>query len=318
MEYKNLASGSTVTGESRVACQKYWVGCEQKGNPKRNSGVSILTVYKGSFPSKEKRIMTCNTVLSKKDDAGNCIKRSFFAGFTQIAEVVYKNEYELRTTGELKDLLFPIPSIMPVGNVTGGQPNCPVTVQPYVPPSLAPNEVTLAMPTNFPETAPMPPTMEVAGRDGEVIAKINVKTSGCSKALSVVADPYFKSVKAYPNPCTCMIWTSGMICLISLILTLAFAVLKMKTAIVSAGLLFFLSLIIANIAISCHPCKLKSRDRVFQLVGIEDNEKYADICLVWRTCSEFMSTEIICYRDIDLPQLLALIEVAVEVELYFL
>eukprot|EP00826_Nyctotherus_ovalis_P045384 TRINITY_DN5026_c0_g1_i2.p1 TRINITY_DN5026_c0_g1~~TRINITY_DN5026_c0_g1_i2.p1 ORF type:complete len:124 (-),score=2.40 TRINITY_DN5026_c0_g1_i2:156-527(-) len=107
---------------------------------------------------------------------------------------------------------------------------------------------------------------------------------------------------------------------IFIFMVMAFAFLADGLTIVSV-LAFVMTFILIVLFVIFQPrdgrkslCRGETVEGIFQLVGIDDDMKYADIRFMWE-CLDLNLLEITCYRDIDLIQLLALAEVAIEANL---
>jgi len=286
MEFRNLLSdvpsGLLDNYANLHNAQQYWI--KDKENKKD------YVVYKGSFPNKERKVMTCSR---EKKFAYN--KWSFCIDGTKIAEKEVQECPCLRLSNDRK--LYATKSF---DNVS---------LRRYD--SVVSHNTDLMQLENVKEM--------------DLISDITMESSFCEEKV-VVANPYFKSVKSYKDYAMFLVKIASILMLLimcSLLflgLYVAYAdiryvdssskIVVIPTIISSfCAILFVLPVIYVGFR---YLCKGEKREVLLELVGIDDESPYATVSFKWESsCLESKPYEIICHRDIDLKQLLTLVAVSV-------
>jgi len=151
--------------------------------------------------------------------------------------------------------------------------------------------------------------------DRKTLAEIKSKEPCMGRQFIVEAIPYFKSINGTTAYLKFVIFLLAGLLLASSITiagaaNLPAAVIPMSVCIILLAMLMFVILCFWRFKCSYRTVK---REKIVELVGIQDNAKYADIYAVWNECSRAgrLPYEIICYREIDQTQLMILISIAI-------
>jgi len=286
MEFRNLFFNVPLESLDNYAdsdnTQQYWIDDE---GTRYNA---YHTVYKGSFPNKEKKVMTCS------GDYG----LSFYIDGTKIAEsksefyssLFLNNDYKLYATKSFDN----------------------VSLRPYD--SMVSHSSRLMEPGNVKEM--------------DLISDVTVKSSFCKETAVIANPYFrsVKSYNdcwelLFPRITMLIL----LMALIALFLS-PFLILSGYMKPNSEGSFNKITIIILFTYILCTMlfglvtiylqyrflCKGGKREVLLDLVGIDDESPYATINFKWpSTCVGKKSREIICHRDIDLKQLLTLVFVSV-------
>eukprot|EP00826_Nyctotherus_ovalis_P027917 TRINITY_DN2189_c0_g3_i1.p1 TRINITY_DN2189_c0_g3~~TRINITY_DN2189_c0_g3_i1.p1 ORF type:complete len:262 (+),score=35.18 TRINITY_DN2189_c0_g3_i1:88-873(+) len=147
-----------------------------------------------------------------------------------------------------------------------------------------------------------------------LLASVKSTAPFMCKQLSITASPYFRSITGFQSYSKLII-----ICLLILTFILPmmiiFTATNIKLTLVIVALMLVcmtgLGVVIVRMFCKCSTGVVK-RERLLELVGIADNDKYADIYFMWnKLCSTLLFFEIVCYREIDQIQLMVLTSVAI-------
>lgn len=331
--------------------QRYWIQSQRISRGKYEVPLFIFTVYKGPYPCMEEQIMSCNTSQQKREDTNQAVRFEFFMYCSKVAELVCKNNsccgpssFALHAPVNLKNVSLPITDLMtlysaldyPVANVVLVQPTAQVPVQltPQIAlqPSLQPVPVPAPQPVALPAVhspislvpglAGTSPILSMSnpgmhGRKWDIVSDIDMTSAWGGKEISMVANPYFRSVKGYSMPCRALCWIPFAVVALAFILIIVLGATRNFVGCITAVVTFILSFILLMVFCCWHSCKLccreVKREEMFQLVGANDNAKYADIFRAWGNgvCTS-ISTEIVCYRELDAAQLITLMAAAME------
>jgi len=151
--------------------------------------------------------------------------------------------------------------------------------------------------------------------DRRTLAEIKSKQPCMGSQFIVEAAPYFKSVNGTTAYLKFVIFLliallSAFVIITAPLANSAPVAIAMSVCAVFLAVLMLVILGFWRFKCSCGTVK---REKIVELVGIQDNAKYADIYAVWNGCNrtERLPYEIICYREIDQTQLMTLTSTAI-------
>ena len=162
---------------------------------------------------------------------------------------------------------------------------------------------------------------DVIGR--RTLAEIKSKEPWMGKQFVVEGMPYFKSINGVTGYLKFVfLLLAGFLFVSSTTITLGVhstvVLITMSACTILLTILMFVILCFWRFKCSYGTVK---REKIVELVGIQDNAKYADIYAVWNECNRAgrLPYEIICYRQIDQTQLMILISTAIRAKyaMYF-
>lgn len=292
MEHTDLFIESSQSEKPEL--QRYWVDWESRGGSKSNS---LFGVYAGSHPSRERPVLHCSTGNQQAEGAGKLTVLNFFVSGAKVAELVGECA---KVCASEKVLRLCVDSELQDGLVAPIEIECPE------------EKVLIAQRAELNAVA--------GGKETRTVAEMSVKASWYSDEFSVLAHPYFRSLETRSAGFNTLLRAVLGVSFVAAMVVLA-VLLKLEHFCILFPLLVGLSGLLLLMLIGFHLRRTcfrgTKREELLQLVDIGDGRKYADIYYAWNShCVANLSTEIVCYRPINLFQLLTLVSTAIEATIH--